>query len=351
MTIRTRPPASNRHRPGPPALAFGLLLIAGATLAALLLIEHLQHEASARGADDWTRWSAGAALLGGLALLGGSIRLLRPVPAAPAAPAAPEAAPERIGAAYSRRRRFVVADPAFCALLGLPSGALDGRPVDAGLVAADPGAAAVEALRAALAQGLPLTAEWTLPRRDGRSCEIRIASHPAAAGDPSGGRVWTIEDRTLPAPEPRPGVDRGAFERRLAAWQRGASAPATLIWVECGTAAHSADAAAIAAPLHRCLRAGDLVARVGAGAYALLLPGCVAAVGLQLAQRLHPLLAAAGGGADPRLAVVELDPLVDTAAALEAAAAACAGSAGGGVQRLATALPAQRPACTTSRSA
>ncbi|MDE2502844.1 MAG: hypothetical protein KGL18_07705, partial [Burkholderiales bacterium] len=146
MTLPSSPSPTIRGRAGAAALAFGLLLIAAATLAALMLIDRLQHEPSTRGSEDWSRWSASAALLGGLTLLGGSIRLLRTAPADPAPPPAPARAPARIGAAYTRRRRFVVADPDFCALLGWPAGALDGRPVAEFLAAIDPGGAALDTL-------------------------------------------------------------------------------------------------------------------------------------------------------------------------------------------------------------
>ena len=76
----------------------------------------------------------------------------------------------------------------------------------------------------------------------------------------------------------------------------------------------------VAAMLHLHVRAGDTAARLGGDEFAVLLPGCVAAVALQLAERLRQAIMLIGVDHQGRrlcvgasIGVVEIDPALRAA--------------------------------------
>jgi diguanylate cyclase (GGDEF)-like protein len=121
-------------------------------------------------------------------------------------------------------------------------------------------------------------------------------------------------------------LDRPAFEAALASWLRQAppGQNASLLHVDldgfqaykaaAGPDASDALLRAAAETLLAHVRAGDAVARLDGDTYALLLPGCVAAVAVQLGQRLRLELTRLGVrhegrhlGVDATVGVAEID--------------------------------------------
>ena len=164
-------------------------------------------------------------------------------------------------------------------------------------------------------------------------------------------------------------LNRGAFEERLAGWlshprqgQLGA-----LLYLDLDrfklvndTAGHAAGDAVlrdVADVLQEQVRGGDTAARLGGDEFALLLPGCAAETGLQLAERLRQAVSQVGvDHGDARLTVgasigvVEIDPSAGYSAAewISRADAACYDAKRGGrdLVRLAA-----RPAAASAVSA
>jgi diguanylate cyclase (GGDEF)-like protein/PAS domain S-box-containing protein len=222
------------------------------------------------------------------------------------------------GLALSRDRRFEWANPRFCADLGWAGSELPGRsPYEVfSSVNADDRLGA--ALRTAFAAGQPYAGDLLFRRRDGSRFPGRLQARPIDPADPAAGTLWQLDDLSAPPVEqrqlgwaahhdPLTGLlNRPGFEARLAAWLQQAppGQTASLLHVDldgfkaCNAAAgrDAGDALlrAAADTLLAHVRAGDAVARFEADTYALLLPGCVAAVAVQLGRRLRDELAGLG---------------------------------------------------------
>ncbi len=297
-------------------------------------------------------WAVGSALLGGGAWLVLLAVLLRKSAAGsvagPALPAAPGAAPAPLfvhanshaaaqlhvlaqavpqGVALSRERRFAWANGLFCEQLGwAPSELLGRSPYELfSSVNADDSLGA--ALRTAFAAGQAYDGVLQFRRRDGSRFAGRLQARQVAPADPAAGTLWQLDDLTArPADtvaldteadsvvDPTRGsaatrdpltrlLNRPAFEAVLTAWLQQArpGQTACLLQVDLdGFKAYNAAAGrdagdallcAAADTLQAHVRAGDAVARLDGDAFALLLPGCVAAVAVQLGQRLRTELA------------------------------------------------------------
>jgi diguanylate cyclase (GGDEF)-like protein/PAS domain S-box-containing protein len=274
-----------------------------------------------------------------------------------------------IGIAITRERRFVLAGNEFGALLGFGSDELIGREARV-IFAADADYEALGAqVGAAFAAGRPYFGELQFRRRDGSNFWGRLQGRPVDHGDADAGTIWLLEDVT----EHREArerlswsashdaltrlLNRGAFEERLHAWLVPQPAlPASLLFIDLDhfkrvndTAGHAAGDVVlrqVAAVLHTHARGSDAVGRLGGDEFALLLPGCVAAVALQLGETLqHSIaqIAVEHGGHSLRvgasIGVVEIDAGegLGAAAWLARADAGCyqAKHAGRGTVRLA----------------
>ncbi len=222
------------------------------------------------------------------------------------------------GLAFSRERRFEWANALFCDHMGWAGGELLGRsPYDLfSSVNADDSLGG--AVRTAFAAGQVYAGDLPFRRRDGSRFIGRLQARHVNPGDPSAGTLWQLDDLSArPADVAAPGwaarhdpltrlLNRAAFEAALAAWlqQAPASQTATLLHVDldgfkayneaAGRDAGDALLRAAADTLQAHVRAGDAVARLDGDTYALLLPGCVAAVAMQLGQRLRTELAGLG---------------------------------------------------------
>ena len=221
------------------------------------------------------------------------------------------------GVALTRERRFEWANPTFCGQLGWASGELLGRsPYELfRSVNADDSLGA--AVRTAFAAGQPYAGELQFRRRDGSCFLGRLQARQVDPAEPAAGTLWQLDALTaLDAPE-APGLaathdpltrllNRPAFEAALAAWlvQAPAGQPAALLHLDLDRFKRINDAVGrdagdallrdVAGVLQAHVRACDAVARLDGDTYALLLPGCVAAVAVQLGQRLRGELAALG---------------------------------------------------------
>ncbi len=235
------------------------------------------------------------------------------------------------GVALTRERRFDWANPSFCTQLGWAPGELLGRsPYELfSSVNADDSLGA--AVRRAFAAGQPYAGELHFRRRDGSRFLGRLQARQIDPSEPAAGTLWQLDGLDdlgdIADRMPRPAdfsvsvsvsvsandtpawaathdpltrlLNRPAFEAALAGWlaQAPAGQPAALLHLDldhfkrfndaAGRAAGDALLRAVAGVLQAHVRAGDAVARLDGDTYALLLPGCVAAVAVQLGQRLR----------------------------------------------------------------
>ena len=220
-----------------------------------------------------------------------------------------------LGMAFTREGCFEMANAEFCALTGWSSGDLIGRSL-----------AEVCALQST---GDSLDAVLPLQRRDGSVYRGRLQARLVDVDDPAAGTLWLLQSRGESGDETQRQawawshdhltwlLNRAAFEARLVAWlaQAAAGQAAALLLLDldhfkqvndrAGPDAGDALLCQVARVLQAQVRASDAVARLEGDAYALLLPGCVAAVALQLAARLQGSLAALDVAAT--VGVVELD--------------------------------------------
>ena len=244
-----------------------------------------------------------------------------------------------IGIAFTRHRRFELAGGQWSALLGWADSELVGREAREIYASENEYEALGPQVGAAFAAGRPYFGELQFRRRDGSTFWGRLQGRPVDAGDADAGTIWLLEDVT----ERRENrerlswsashdtltrlLNRAAFEERLAAWithpRHGVCAALLFIDLDhfkavndsAGHAAGDGVLRDVAAVLQGQVRAGDTAARLGGDEFALLLPGCVAAVALQLAERLRQAITLIGVqhegqrlGVGASIGVVEIDP-------------------------------------------
>jgi PAS domain S-box-containing protein len=120
-----------------------------------------------------------------------------------------------VGIAFTRDRRFELANPVFESMFGWARGALDGQP---GAVVWPTAADYAEVSRIAgppLARGEPIDIERPMRRRDGSTFWCRLLARAVDPQQPSaGGTIWIAEDVT----------ERRAIQRALAAAKEQAEA-------------------------------------------------------------------------------------------------------------------------------
>jgi diguanylate cyclase (GGDEF)-like protein/PAS domain S-box-containing protein len=279
-----------------------------------------------------------------------------------------------IGIAFTRQRRFELVGDEFNALLGWQQGELIGRPAREIFASDNDYDAIGPQVKAAFAEGRPYFGEVQFRRRDGSVFWGRLQGRPVDARDPDAGTIWLVEDVT----EHREArerlswsashdmltrlLNRAAFEERLSAWlAQPRGVPASLLFVDldrfkrindsAGHAAGDGVLREVARIFQAHVRAGDAAARIGGDEFALLLPGCVGDVALQLGERLRRALSQVGIvhdgvrltiGASIGVAEVRPGEGLDAAAWLARADAACydAKRAGRDAVRLAPDAPA-----------
>jgi diguanylate cyclase (GGDEF)-like protein/PAS domain S-box-containing protein len=284
-----------------------------------------------------------------------------------------------VGIAFSRARSFEFVGAEFCAMLGWQAQELAGRPAQDIFASAEEYEALIPAVLTAFAAGRPYFGELQFVRRNGTIFWGRLQGRPVEPDNTEGGTIWLLEDITehrharerlswSASHDALTGLlNRSAFEARLQAWLHDPAAsevppvPASLVFIDldrfkqindsAGHAAGDEVLRQVGAVLRAQLRAGDVVARMGGDEFALLLPGCVVAVALQLAERLRQAISEVGvDQAAGRLTVgasvgvIEIQPAVSTVVAewMARVDAACyeAKRDGRGVVRVAgTALP------------
>jgi diguanylate cyclase (GGDEF)-like protein/PAS domain S-box-containing protein len=255
-----------------------------------------------------------------------------------------------VGIAFSRERRFEFVGAEFCALLGWQAQDLAGRPARDIFASAAEYDALGAAVQTAFAVGRPYFGELQFVRRDGSVFWGRLQGRPVEAAEPAAGTIWLLEDVTehrqsrerlswSASHDALTGLhNRSAFETRLEAWLRAPGAvdappvPASLVYFDldrfkqindsAGHAAGDQVLRQVGAILRAQLRADDVMARMGGDEFVLLLPGCVAAVALLLAERLRCAVSELGidhaGGRltiGASVGVVEIDPAVSIVAA------------------------------------
>ena len=222
------------------------------------------------------------------------------------------------GVALSRDRRFEWANGPFCSHLGWTSGELLGRSPYELFASVNADDSLGASVRTAFSAGQPYADELHFRRRDGSRFWGRLQARQVDPADPWAGTLWQLEDvtdgRAQPAAAPRVAshdpltglLDRPTFESALAAWlaQAAPGQPATLLVLNLNGFQHVNDAGgreagdallrAAAVVLLAQVRAADSVARLEGDTYALLLPGCVAAVAVQLGARLQAELGGLG---------------------------------------------------------
>lgn len=233
-----------------------------------------------------------------------------------------------LGMALTRRRRFQLANTEFCAVTGWSSGELIGRSPSEVYASVNEGDSLAAALRAAFVDGRGYRGELRFKRRDGSVYWGRLQARLVDASDPAAGTLWLLEDLGESGAEAQRQawasghdhltrlLNRTAFEVRLGAWlaQAPAGQSAALLLVDLDGFKQVNDSVGpdagdellreVARVLQGQVRASDAVARLEGDAFALLLPGCVAAVAVQLGARLQTALAAlAVENAGRRLAV------------------------------------------------
>ncbi len=250
------------------------------------------------------------------------------------------------GLALTRQRRFEWANARFCEQLGWAPSELLGRSAFELFSSVNADDSLGAALRDAFAAGQPYAGELHFRRRDGSRFWGRLQARQVDPAEPAAGTLWQLDavspPQTLraPAPQAAPGaasgpaahdpltglLSRPAFEHAVTAWlaQAPADRPAALLHLDLDGFKRYNDAAgrdagdallrAAAVVLQAHVRAGDAVARLEGDTYALLLPGCVAAVAVQLGDRLRAELAGLGGnhqgrrlGVGATVGVAEID--------------------------------------------
>ncbi len=222
------------------------------------------------------------------------------------------------GVALSRDRRFEWANEPFCSHLGWSKGELLGRSPYELFASVNADDSLGTAVRSAFSAGQLYAGELHFRRRDGSRFWGRLQARQVDSADPWAGTLWQLEDVTdghaqpvavprVASQDPLTGLlDRPTFEAALAAWlaQAAPGQPATLLVLDLNGFKHVDDAGgheagdallrAAAVVLLAQVRAADSVARLEGDTYALLLPGCVAAVAVQLGARLQAELAGLG---------------------------------------------------------
>jgi diguanylate cyclase (GGDEF)-like protein/PAS domain S-box-containing protein len=227
-----------------------------------------------------------------------------------------------VGIAFSRARCFEFVGAEFCALLGWQPHELAGRPGRDIFACAAEYEALIPAVSIAFAAGRPYFGELQFVRRDGTIFWGRLQGRPVEPAHTEAGTIWLLEDITehrharerlswSASHDALTGLlNRSAFEARLQDWLQDPAAsqvvpvPASLVFIDldrfkqvndsAGHAAGDDVLRQVGAVLRAQLRAGDVVARMGGDEFALLLPGCVAAVALQLAERLRQAISEVG---------------------------------------------------------
>jgi PAS domain S-box-containing protein len=102
-----------------------------------------------------------------------------------------------IGIAFTRERRFVLANPCLERMLRWPEGALSGQPGRVMWGSDEDYAKVGAALGPALQRGEVVTTEWQARRRDGTSFIARVTANVIDPRRPTeGGTVWIVEDVT-----------------------------------------------------------------------------------------------------------------------------------------------------------
>ena len=249
-----------------------------------------------------------------------------------------------IGIAFTRHRRFELAGAEFSALMGWAGNDLVGREAREIYASENEYEALGSQVGAAFAAGRPYIGELQFRRRDGSTFWGRLQGRPVDAADAAAGTIWLLEDVT----ERREArerlswtashdaltrlLNRASFEERLGNWlqhpRQGRCAALLFIDLDhfkavndnAGHAAGDGVLRQVAAMLHLHVRAGDTAARLGGDEFAVLLPGCVAAVALQLAERLRQAIMLIGVDHQGRrlcvgasIGVVEIDPALRAA--------------------------------------
>ena len=248
-----------------------------------------------------------------------------------------------VGIGLTRERRFERVNALFCELTGWTSGEILGRSPYEVFSSINADDSLGEAVRAAFAAGQRYRGELDFRRRDGTAFRCRLQGQLVDASDPTAGTLWLLDAITHTAPDATRTsalatrdpltqlLDRAAFESHLAYWlaQPQPGLPAALFVIDldgfaqintiAGRGAGDALLREVAALLESRVRRDDAVSRLEADCFAMLLPGCVAAVALQLARRLREEIAGLAvhslrPGATATIGLTEVDP----AAALSA---------------------------------
>ncbi len=203
-----------------------------------------------------------------------------------------------VGLAFTRHQRFELVSQEFCKLLGRPEADIVGHHTQLVFASNADYAALGPQVGAAFACGEPYVGEWRLLRADGSEFWAHMRAQPVAAGDPSAGTIWSVNDiheQVLARDQLRHAarhdaltgvVNRQGFEQELQAVFAGQpdTRPAALVMIDLDhfkpindTAGHAAGDAmlvAVAQAIGSRIRGTDLVVRLGGDEFALLLRNC-----------------------------------------------------------------------------
>lgn len=213
-----------------------------------------------------------------------------------------------VGIAFAREGRFELVSAAFCRLVAATQHDLLDQPLRMLFASDEDHAAFLVRERTDFRALQPYTDEWQLLRHDGTRLWAGLRTNPVDASDSTLGTIWILNDiedqraarqqlEWLATHEPLTGLaNRTVFERQAQQLVEGLPMtwPAALVFLDLDrfkpvndTAGHATGDAlllAVASAIRGCVRAGDLVARIGGDEFALLLPGCPLETAMRLAE-------------------------------------------------------------------
>lgn len=220
-----------------------------------------------------------------------------------------------VGIAFTRHQTYELVSAELCRMLGRSEDGLVGQPGESIFASRDDYLALGRHVAQAFGSAGTYAGEWQLVRADGSWFWASLQARPVISGDRSAGTIWSIHDidaqvrdrselQRAATHDALTGVlNRKGFERHLSDALRSDAPGSTLVMIDLDhfkpindTAGHAAGDAvlkAVAQALAGVVRSTDAVARLGGDEFALLLRGCTAPQGQEIAGKAHAAIEAA----------------------------------------------------------